>query len=311
MTLKRKNNKIPVILDVDTGIDDAVAIALALACKRIDVIMVCASCGNAGADRATENTLNILHLFKKDTIPVAKGIESDLNKNLVRAHGADGLGGFADKLPKHTSKVIGDVSYVAMAKSIKESENKVTIIALGPLTNIAKMLEVFPEVKTNIDRIIIMAGSIEQYAPGELPYFGFNVKADPAACENVIASGLKIVVSPCDMGHIAKLDWQDVYKTKITNMAGKIFEEIFRNYKDHHIRDGIAMHDSCAVAYLIDPTIFKTEYLHVFMEYYGEDGVLRCKWEDPGNIEVCTSVDIKRLKRLYFKSLKKTKTILD
>ena len=311
MKFLREKDQIPVILDVDTGIDDVVAISLAFASSKLKVLLICTSCGNVGVSQATENTLNVLHLFKKDNVPVAKGIDNDFNKNAVKAHGADGISGCSEKLPKHTSGAIKEPAYKAMAKTVLDSDKKVTIIALGPLTNIAKMLVEFPEAKNNIEKIVIMAGSIEQYKPGETPYFGFNVKIDPTACETVINSGAKIVVSPCDMGHIARLDWQEVYRTKNTNMAGKIFEEIFRKYKDHHVKDGIAMHDSCAVGYCIDNSLFKTEYLHVLMEYYNGTGVLRCKWEEPNNIEVCTGVDIKRFKKMYFKSLKKTKTILD
>lgn len=311
MIFGSKKNVEPVILDVDTGIDDSVAISIAVACSRLNVLLVTTSSGNVGVEQATDNTLKVLHLFKKDEIPVAKGVELNLNKNAVKAHGADGLGNCNKLFPQQTQQPLADLAHVAMANAVKNSDKKVTIVALGPLTNIAKLLTDFPEVKTNIERIVIMAGSIEQYKEGELPYFGFNVKIDPASCETVINSGVKIVVSPCDMGHIAKLDWQDVYRTKLTNMAGKIFEKLFREYKDHHVKDGIAMHDSCAVAYLIDPSIFTTEYLHVFMEYYDGVGVLRCKWEEPKNIEVCTKVDVKRLKKLYFKSLKRTRTILD
>lgn len=311
MIFKQAKQTIPVIFDVDTGIDDSVAISIAFACPKIKVLLISASCGNVDAAQASENTLNILHLFKHDEIPVAKGIENDLNKNAVKAHGEDGIGGYSEKFPKHTNSALKTIAHKAMAEAILNSNKKVTIIALGPLTNIAKMLVEFPETKENIDKIIIMAGSIEQYKKGEIPYFGFNVKIDPKSCETVINSGVKIVVSPCDMGHVAKLDWQDVYKTKKTNMAGNIFEKLFREYKDHHVKDGIAMHDSCAVAYAIDPTIFRTEMLHVFIEYYDGVGVLRCKWEKPNNIEVCTSVDVKRLKQLYFKALKRTKTILD
>ena len=311
MNCKTKKNSTPVIIDVDTGIDDSVAISIAAACPKLDILLVTTSSGNVGVEQATDNTLKVLHLFGKDDIPVAKGIETNFNKNAVKAHGSDGLGNCNKLFPQQTQEPLADLAHVAMAKAILKSDKKVSIIALGPLTNIAKLLTEFPDAKNNIDKIILMAGSIEQYKKGELPYFGFNVKIDPKSCEVVLNSGVKIVVSPCDMGHIAKLDWQDVYRTKITNMAGKIFERLFRGYKDHHVKDGIAMHDSCAVSYLIDPTIFTTEYLHVFMEYYDGVGVLRCKWEEPKNIEVCTKVDVKKLKNLYFKSLKRTRTILD
>ena len=305
-----KNSKIPVILDVDTGIDDLVAMAIALASKKLDVLLVTTCGGNAGVEQATKNSLDVLHLYKHDEVPVAKG-EENAYIGTVREHGEDGLGGSSRYMPKHDNKPLAVPAHEAMAEAIRKSDKKVTIITIGPLSNVAKLITKHKDVLDKIGKLIIMAGSIETYKPGELPYFGFNVKIDPKACEVVINSGLDILVNPCDMGHIAKLDWYDVYKTKYTNMAGKIFEEIFRQYKDHHVKDGIAMHDSCAVASAIDPSLFKIEKLYVHMEYYNGLGVLRCEWKEPRNINVCTSVDVEGIKKLYFKSLKRTKTVLD
>ena len=109
------------------------------------------------------------------------------------------------------------------------------------------------------------------------------------------------------------MDYYEVFLTKNTNMAGRFFEKVFRAYADHHVKNGIAMHDSCAVAFCIDPTLFGVEKLHVHVEYFEElgTGVLRCEWEEPRNIEVCTSCNLKRFKKLYFNSLKKLKTLDD
>ena len=306
-----KNNRIPVIIDVDTGIDDAVALSIALACKKLDVRLVTVASGNVDLAQGAKNSLNILHLFKHDNVPVAMGEKTKFVYNGFRHHSEDGIGGADPFFPKHNLKPIEANATEAMADVINNAEQKVVIVAIGPLTNIDLLFKKHPEVKEKIQKLVIMAGSIEVYAPGEMPYFGFNVKINPKACENVINSGVDILISPCDMGHIAKLTWQEVYKTKTTNMAGKIFEEIFRRYHDHHVKDGIAMHDSCAVASVIDPTLFKIEKLYVHMEYYDGNGVLRCEWKEPRNIDVCTDVDIKRFKKLYFKSLKKTKTVVD
>lgn len=317
MVLSAKNNKKPVIIDVDTGIDDAVALSIAFACKNLDVLLITTGAGNVGAQQATENTLNIINLLKHPQIPVAMGESEPLKRkrNVVSVHGADGIGGYSKNFPKHNLKSIDKIAHQAMADAILSCKKPVTIIGLGPLTNIAKLLTLHPEAKKNIAEIVIMAGSIEQYAPGELPYFGFNVKVDPEACEEVVnATDVKIVVSPTDLGHMSYLTYEEVYKTKNLNMAGKIFEEIFRQYHDHHIKNGIAMHDSCAVAYVAHPEIFGVEKLHVYVRYYKElenAGVLRCEWNDPRNIDVCTSINLKKFKRLYFKSLAKTRTLED
>lgn len=310
-----KVKKTPVIIDVDTGIDDAVALSIALVSKKLEILLVTTGAGNSGVDQATENTLNILNFFKHSEIPVAKGEPKPLYRDIAKysVHGNDGMGNCSHMFPKRETKAIEKVAHEAMAETILACDKKVTLIALGPLTNIAKLLMLHPEVKENIEEIILMAGSTEICKEGELPYAGFNVKVDPEACEYVINSGVKLVINPCDMGHIAYLDYQEVYKTKNTNMAGKFFEQVFRTYKDHHVKNGIAMHDSCAVAYVIDPSLFKVEKLFVHVQYYKQlgTGVLRCEWKEPKNIDVCTQCNIKRFKRLYFKSLKRVKTIDD
>ena len=311
----KKSKQTPVIIDVDTGIDDAVALGMAFSCKKFNILLITTSAGNVGVEQSTKNTLDILYYFKHSNIPVAKGVAEPLvrKRNEVSVHGEDGIGNYSNKFPKHNLKELDCVAHEAMTKAILSSENKVTIIALGPLTNIAKLLLLHPEVKTKIDKIVIMAGSIEKYDSNELPYAGFNVRVDPEACEVVLNSGVEVVVSPMDMGHIAYLDYYEIYKTKFTNMAGKFFELIFRSYKDHHVKNGIAMHDSCAVAYCIDKNMFKTEKLYVHVQYYDElkTGVLRCEWKDPRNFEVCTECNLKKFKKLYFKMLKRIKTIDD
>ena len=117
-----------------------------------------------------------------------------------------------------------------------------------------------------------------------------------------------------EMGHTAYLDWQDVFKTKNTNSVGMVFEYMFRSYKDRHVKNGIATHDGCAVAYMIDPTIFKVEDAFFEVKYFKEidSGILvftkkeDLKNKEP-NVKVCTKVNVNRFKKLYFKLLKKCK----
>ena len=307
--------KTHVILDVDAGIDDAVAIMLAVNSPSLSVDLISTCSGNVDANQVGENVLNILNLIKRPEIPVVIGETEPLKRPrmILSVHGTDGMGDFSEKFPKHNLKPVEGRACEKMAEMLLKSQDPMTIISVGPLTNLAKLVLEHPEVKPKIEKFVLCAGSIEKYAPGVLPYFGFNVMIDPEACEEVLKSGVPIEVCPTDMGHFAYLDYFEVYQTKNTNSMGQVLEMIYRKYRDRHIKNGIATHDSCAVAFVTNPEIFEKEKLHVHVGYYGENktGVLRCEWEEPRNIVCATNIDIKKFKQLYFKALKRTKTLFD
>ena len=127
-------------------------------------------------------------------------------------------------------------------------------------------------------------------------------------------SKVPVDVVPMEMGHTAILTWQDVFKSKNMNSVGAVFEYMFRTYKDRHVKNGIATHDGCAVAYMIDPKIFEVKQMYAEVKYFKsiDSGVLLFdhtegpKAKKP-NVTVCTKVNIKRFKKLYFKLLKKCK----
>lgn len=310
-----KFKKKSIIIDVDTGIDDSVALAIALASKKIDLKLVTTSAGNVGVEQSTQNTLDVLNYLKHGNVPVAKGEKGPLARNHkpISVHGKDGIGDFSSKFPEHNLKALAVPAFEAMADVINKSSSPITIVALGPLTNIAKLLLNHKYVVSKIEEVIIMAGSIDEHKQGEMPYPEFNVKVDPEACQAVISSGVKIIVCPMEMGHSAYLDYYDVYKTKKLNYAGAFFEKIFRLYKDHHVKNGIAMHDSCAVAYCIDPKLFLTEDFEAKVEYYNDQkiGILHCQKSDRQNVKVCMKCDIKKFKNLYFSALRKTRIITE
>lgn len=133
--------------------------------------------------------------------------------------------------------------------------------------------------------------------------------ADPEALEVVLASGINTTIVSMEMGHTAYLDWQDVYKTKCTNAFGEILENIYRSYKDYHVKNGIATHDGCAVAYAIDKSIFQTTKAHMQVKFFKDlnSGVGVVDYKQQPNVKITTSVNIKKFKNLYFYSLKKCK----
>ncbi|MBQ8468210.1 MAG: nucleoside hydrolase [Clostridia bacterium] len=301
--------KIPVILDVDTGIDDGVAIILAAKCPKIDIKLVVTCHGNTTIKNITKNTLFILEKLKRFDIPVAEGMASPLliKRPHVSAHGADGLGGYQYENPGFD--LLKESALEATHKILSESQEKITYICLAPSTNIANLLKEHPEDADKIQEIVIMVGSNEPVKDGETPYKEFNASVDPEALSLVLDSKIKKTIVSMEMGHTAYLNWKDVYKTEKTNAFGEMLENIFRGYKDYHVRNGIATHDGCTVAYVIDPTMFETREGHMQVRFFEKlgSGVGVIDYDKTPNVTITTKINIKKFKKLYFKTLKKCK----
>lgn len=298
--------KKPVILDVDTGIDDAVAIALATYSNKLNVKLITTICGNLSVNEVTKNTLNFLQAIGKRKIPVAMGESKPLERekdNSIQAHGKKGLGKY--KFPKLEIKAIKEDAVEKMYKVISRSREKIIIIALGPLTNVAKLLLTHPEVKYNIDYILISGGLLHDSKRN--PYLGFNVMQDPEAAKYVMQSGANIIICPSDHGHTAFLTPEEVEQVKTTNATGEMLEYIFRSYKDRHVKVGIATHDPCAVVYVAHPEFFEKEMMYVHIRFLTKQqtGVIDFDQIKSPNMLVATKINIKKFKKLFFETLKK------
>lgn len=180
---------LPVILDVDTGVDDALALLFAVAHSELDVLAVSCVAGNASLEQVVDNTLRILDAAGAPDIPVAAGAVRPLlepARSASHVHGADGLGGLA--LPP-TSRRPVDVSAVELLRrTILGHPTPVTLVALAPQTNLALLLRTHPEVAANIARIVFMGGSAS--VGNATAVAEFNVWHDPEAAAIVLDAGL-------------------------------------------------------------------------------------------------------------------------
>ncbi len=295
-----------VILDVDTGIDDAVAIALATYSSKLNVKLITTIAGNLSVNSVTKNTLDFLQAIGKRKIPVAMGANKPLERekdNSIQAHGKRGLGKY--KFPPLELKPIRGGAVENMRDVIMGSKEKITIVALGPLTNVAKLLIDYPEVKDNIDYILISSGLLHDSKRN--PYLSFNVMQDPEAARYVLKLFDRVVICPSDHGHTAFLTPDEVEKTRTTNATGEMLEFIFRSYKDRHVKVGIATHDPCAVVCASHPEFFKFEDMYVHIRFLEKQntGVIDFDTTKTPNVKVATEIDIKKFKKLYFNTLKK------
>lgn len=186
-------SEIPVILDVDTGIDDALALMLAVRHPALDVRAVTCTGGNVPLDQVVSNTLAVLALAGGDGIPVAAGTHRPLVEAPHDAGYIHGRNGIADQqLPAHDLAPVDEHAVELLRRVLADSDRRLTVIALAPLTNLALLLRLYPQVAERIERIVMMGGSI---GPGNATAAAeFNVWHDPEAAAIVFGSGVPVTM---------------------------------------------------------------------------------------------------------------------
>lgn len=216
-------NKLPLIIDCDPGIDDAVALLLLYKHKeRFDIKLMSSCSGNLSVSTTTNNLLFFAHNFFDDP-PVAMGYGKPLKLTFEAqasdVHGQGGLGNFS--IDKQEFPILPDLAHVEMYKILKDAEEPITIIALGPMTNIALLISEFPEIIPKIKQIHCMIGSVN--GKGNIkPYAEFNAYYDPHAFKIVVESGVPFVMNPIEAGLNTCLEKKIIKKsfenTKFNNM---------------------------------------------------------------------------------------------
>lgn len=255
--MKKRVHRIPVIIDTDPGVDDALALKLAFAAPELDVRLVCSVAGNVNIDRTTANALYLTKRYG-GKIPVVKGSAAPLSRQATDAasvHGESGIGNYV--LPAHSYRTDGTDGAEAMRRTLVYSRKKITLITLGPLTNVAKLLTDHPEVKEKIRSIYAMIASVD--GTGNITqYAEFNAYCDPEALDAVICSGVKIVFAPMHLGRDTKLDQNSLLERDRDGEFGAMLQKVFEGYRDDAAGDGyVAMYDANAVLALIRPDCYR------------------------------------------------------
>jgi pyrimidine-specific ribonucleoside hydrolase len=200
---------VPMIIDTDPGVDDAVALMLATTSPEVQLLGVTTVFGNASVEVTTANALRLRTLARLDQLPVAAGAARPLvyprQERRMCWHGADGLGGRADLLPAPSGPLEPRGAVTLMATLLRGAVIPVTLVAIGPLTNIALLLAVYPDVKPRIGRIVAMGGDLSG-SPAEINTVEFNIGSDPEAARRVlIEEDVPITLVPLDLTRRAAL----------------------------------------------------------------------------------------------------------
>ena len=263
-----------VILDVDPGIDDAMALCMALFDPRLEVVAVTAVGGNVAPELSTRNVQAIIEQLDPPRWPrigAATAPDHGLRVDGRQLHGVDGLGGTNFQVaelrsPHPAEKIICD--------EVRAAPESVTIVALGPLTNIARAFQRDPELPSLVGRIVMMGGAVS--APGNItPSAEFNIYCDPESAQTVFRSHLTKTLVPLDVTNRITLSYDFFHQlpdetTKVGAFLRKILPPVFRAYRQEFGLEGIHVHDTVALTAVTNPELFTTEEMAGDVETMGE-----------------------------------------
>jgi len=263
-----------VIIDTDPGVDDAFALLLAMRSPELKIEGITPVAGNVPLELTLPNALRMVEIAGRADIPVAAGAKSPLLRRLVTAayaHGENGLGGALFPEPK--LKALVDPASVLIRQIVRKYPNEVTLITLGPLTNVATALNSDSELAGMIKRVVMMGGSL---SGGNItPAAEFNIYVDPEAARIVFQSGIPVTMVGLDVTRKTSLTDEHVKTLEgAQNPVSQAAAKIARNAIDHNRAQGFLvgpnMHDSLAVAAFLDPSLLGWKEYYVDIETTGE-----------------------------------------
>ncbi len=265
-----------IIIDTDPGQDDAVAILLALASPELEVLGLTTVAGNVPLALTELNARKILELAGRSDIPVFAGAAAPMQRALVTAehvHGKTGLDGIDLPDPETPLQSQHAVDFI-IDTLLREPAGTVTLVPIGPLTNIAAAFVQAPEIVARVARIVLMGGAY--FEVGNItPAAEFNIFVDPEAAAIVFAAGAPLVVLPLDATHqaLTSRDWVDGMRALPGRCGPAIasWTDFFERFdKDKYGSQGAPLHDPCAVAWLLRPDLFSGRDINVVIETAGE-----------------------------------------
>jgi inosine-uridine nucleoside N-ribohydrolase len=294
----------PIVLDCDPGHDDAMAILLARSNPAVDLLAITTVAGNQTLEKCTLNARRICTVAGIEDIPIAAGAQAPLRRPLRVAddvHGDSGLDG--PRFGEPTVDVVREHAVDLLARLLRECPGPVTLVPTGPLTNIALLLDRFPEVRDNVQQIVLMGGSVDR--GNVTPYAEFNIYVDPEAADVVFRAGLPVTMVGLNVTHQALVTEAVVARlaavgTTLARVCVELMTFFRSTYHDLWGFAGPPLHDPVAVARVIDPTLVECVRAPVAIETTGEHtrGAtvvdLHHRSGDPDNALVATRLDAPR-----------------
>jgi inosine-uridine nucleoside N-ribohydrolase len=282
----------PLILDVDTGVDDALALALAVRSPDAELVAVTTVAGNIDVSRATSNSLAVLDWLGATTVPVHRGASRPLvrpNEDATHIHGTDGLGNAG--LPASDRSIGADRGPAAIIRLARARPGELTLVCLGPLTNLAIALNVEPGLPGLLKQVVIMGGAF--FVGGNVTRWAeYNIYADPESAAQVLATPFpRAIVVGLDVTHQTALR-RSVWAASgaRSETAAQLTFKVSRETFEDQGNDRMFLHDPLAVAVALDAGLVECERRGVTVQCEGEQrGATRVDGE--GSLEIARRID--------------------
>jgi purine nucleosidase len=303
-----------IIMDVDVGVDDALAIILATRSPGLDLRAVTTVSGNVHVDKTTANALKVLEAIGKPEIPVAKGMSKPLKRNLEVAddfHGKDGLGD--SNLPPPKIQAVKKHAVDLLLEETAANPGRITVVSTAPITNIAVTIQREPDFVKRVQELVIMGGAyaVTPYGYGNMnPVAEFNIYVDPEAADIVFKSGIPLTAVGLDVttdprAALTKELYQTMteVRTPVAKFATLITKQLMAKEGFLHL------HDPMTIAVVADPTLVTTAKYHVNIETVSNlnrgQTIADRRTRHPEsskqfpNAQICTSIDGERFLQLF------------
>ena len=311
-----------ILIDTDPGIDDAMAIFYALESPELDVVALTTIFGNADVTVATTNALKLLEIAGRGDIPVAKGVDKPLampyRGAVAFVHGADGQGDVFLSPPTNTMHELDAPHFII--RSVLDAPGEITLVALGPLTNIATAMQLEPTLSSKLGGIVLMGGNA--FSGGNAsPAAEANILNDPEAADLVFGADCEIVMAGLDVTEHIVMTSDDLARmSAFDNPRAQHLAAIvpfYANfYRDRLGLDGICVHDSTTISYLLAPQLFT--WVEYPIRVDSGDSFCRGKtqpavhvsdhetaWSDRRNVRILTGADVRAVVELELQRLER------
>lgn len=301
----KKTDKIKMIYDTDLGIDDAMALAYALGSPDIDLIGITTTFGNVSTETSMRNTLDILKLLNREDVPVYYGAlhsysttaTFEAGAGIKRIHGENGIGNV--NLEKSDKTAANGSAVDFIIESAKKYGKDLTIVAVGPVTNIEDAIKKEPKLKDMVGGIVIMGGALT--VPGNVSQLAeANINADAVAANEFFTSGTPFTMVGLDVTNRVRLTKEDTKKWReIGTKSATTFADIVDYYISISSSGSCALHDPLAVGVAVNPDLVQTLKMYMVVgtekENWGRTVGDKTKLLEPNpNVTVCVNVDYKK-----------------
>jgi purine nucleosidase len=316
-----------VIFDTDIGIDDAMALLFLNAAEAISIKAITTRFGNASIENTTRNALAVSEMFDIN-VPVYRGAAEPLSTRLGKGypkhvHGNNGLGDI--QLPVPRKQAESESAAESLVKLSLQAEEKISIIAVGGLTNIAAALAIDPDFAHRIEQLVVMGGAFgyQGHRGNVSPVAEANIASDPKAADIVFTSAIPTAIVGLDVTHEVLMDQQFIRElTENAGAAGEFIADCLQHYLNFYQsisgKPQCPLHDSSAVAYLLRPELFTTishpvrvvtEGIAIGQTIHSNDDrkYVSEAWDNIPDSTLCTDVDAAAVLQFYLSTLRNFK----